>query len=376
MTRARLLTAALCLLAIAGTTTAIRVLAPEPYVPLVTEKLARLEEMGEEVTVLFAGSSLVYRHLSPAAFDRTLTRKGYPTRSFNLGLPGARNAETLYLLRRLRELHLPNLRWVLIETGGWLEPIEATNVRTPRVVYWHQWDETRHAMAGTMLSPAGSFEVYDQARLHLFAFLLNVSGVSRLRLGFTETLPSPTQEIAGPIALGVDRAGYVGLPPVDERRRFDTDSVTARIEQRLAQRRNLRVPAQPNPNALGPTREAMFVALNEAIEDLGATPVQVVSPIIAYRGELAAAQAAGITPIVFDFNDPETYPQFYELSARADQVHLNRFAATDYSRLVANELSRYLDQEERQSDRREERQEERRAARQAERESASEIPDQ
>jgi hypothetical protein len=102
--------------------------------------------------------------------------------------------------------------------------------------------------------------------------------------------------------------------------------------------------------------------------------VQVVSPIIAYRGELLAARAAGLTPIVFDFNDPEAYPQFYELSARADQVHLNRFAASDYTRLLANELSRYLDAEQRQLDRQEERRAQRRAEREAERQ--SELPDQ
>lgn len=351
MMRRRVATTALCLVAIAATMGTIRKFAPEPYVPLVTEKLARLEELRDEVTTLFVGSSLVYRHLAPDQFDRVLTRKGHASRSFNLALPGARNAESLHLLRRVAAMELPHLEYVIIETGGWQEPIEAENVRTQRVVYWHELDETRRAVEAVWTTQSDPWRRLDQARLHIFAFMLNATNVARLRLAFTDVLPSPRQELAGRGALGPKNDGFTGLPPVHERgggRAERVNAVAARIEERLAQRRRLGPPPTTvNPAWLDSTQAAMFRELNDAIYALGAEPIQVVSPIVAPRFELLAAQAAGLVPVLFDFNDPDVYPQFYTLESRADQVHLHRESAIQYTRMVATQFSKHLDRMER-----------------------------
>jgi len=321
---------------------AIRAFVPDPYVPLVTEKFARLEKLRDEVDVLFVGSSLVYRHLSPVAFDRKMASRGRPTRSFNLGLPGALNAEVLHLLRRVGDMDLPHLRYVIIETGGWHESIEAVNVRTPRVVYWHEFDETQRAVRAVWADRDDLLEGLDQARLHLFAFMLNRTGTSRLRLALDNIVPSPAQKVAGSGAVGPANDGFTGLRPIEDRMRLaNADTVAEKLERRLNQRRRMGTP-RVDMNALKPEHITMFTAINTAIRDLGAEPIQVVSPIVIIRRELLAAEAAGLVPVLFDFNDPSAYPEFYTLESRADQVHLNQQAAALYSRQVATRFAQHL----------------------------------
>ncbi len=341
--RARQLVAVGVFLAATGANlAAIRAFVPDPYVPLVSEKFGRLEELRDEVNVLFVGSSLVYRHLSPIIFDDEMASRGQPTRSFNLGLPGAFNAELLHGLRRVRDMRLPHLRYVLIETSGSQEPIETVNVRTPRVVYWHESDETRRAVRAAWSTRDDLVSGMDRARLHVFAFLLNRSGASRLRLALDGIVPSPLRETARPAAMGPANDGFAGLKPIEERKRLiDVDVVAQGLEDRLRDRRR-KARRQVNREALTPAQITMFVALDAVIRELGAEPVHIVSPIVALRPDVEEAVATGLVSVLIDFNDPSVYPEFYKLESRADGVHLNYRAAALYSRRVATRFANHL----------------------------------
>lgn len=66
---------------------------------------AKLDEVGESdrpVDTLFFGSSRVFRHINPAAFDAATAESGHPTHSYNLAAPNTTWTEIEFLVRRVQ----------------------------------------------------------------------------------------------------------------------------------------------------------------------------------------------------------------------------------------------------------------------------------
>lgn len=93
-------------------------LTPRPHIPVVTDKLDQWQTVRSETTILFVGSSRIYRHLSPEIFDRSMGVLGHDAESFNLGVPAVKTPEMLRILREALEEPTPALRWVVLELDG------------------------------------------------------------------------------------------------------------------------------------------------------------------------------------------------------------------------------------------------------------------
>jgi hypothetical protein len=72
------------------------------------------------------------------------------------------------------------------------------------------------------------------------------------------------------------------------------------------------------------------------VEQLGATPVLIVTPVTAKRVFFPRPERVQRT-MVLDLNDPVRFPELYENRHRLDTDHLNTAGAEVFTRLLAEQ---------------------------------------
>jgi hypothetical protein len=90
----------------------------------------------------------------------------------------------------------------------------------------------------------------------------------------------------------------------------------------------------------GPARAApqavrVFQEIERQIEALGARPVFVAQAGLYLNGDLVAAAQSGALATLLRFDQPERFPDLYEVEARFDSNHLNALGAERFTRHLA-----------------------------------------
>jgi len=299
------------------------------------QKLHRLEARGDEVQLLFLGSSRVYRQLNPAVFDARLAERGVSLVSYNLGLPGMRFHEQLYLAERLIEERPPALRWLLFELLDPDPELEEANLLSRRNIEWHTPGLTWFALRTTLESPRPLPRKLGLGREHLELCLLRsfnagLGPAALLDLLGGERLGDPTPR--GYLPLDLDPTQTTAI----HRRRFQRD---------LAQNPRLleeRVQAIQQPGAPpGPLLAAEMRSWVARLEAAGIQPLFFLSPPAdRNNSDWRALREQGVLPNLFAFDDPAQYPDFYlERSIRFDMNHMDRVGGSRLTRLLAEALA-------------------------------------
>jgi len=337
LTPRRLRNLVILVLAVVAGATAIRTLTPEPYLRHVTPKTRHLGMNPDRYEILFAGSSRVYRQISPKVFDDELRARGIDLVSFNAGIPAAKSVEVWHFLKRLASESGVRARYVLIEPDGLLVGVNRENIDTEREIYWHGWTETVLAIRSLQGLP-----IVPRTRmsgLHLGAFFFNRLGVGRLRLFGSQLGDARQQRWSDREGLGPDGDGWVPFKKADTgaefaRRQEFLDDLP-RYRRMLARQDERR----SRPDCLTSYHSEMLVRLEAAVESLGATPIFILSPATDPRCEVHAAFRDGVLPNLIAFDDATEYPELYEVRHRFDIEHLNTEGALLYSRLLAERFA-------------------------------------
>jgi hypothetical protein len=279
--------------------------APRRDIGLMGGKLREFHETGP-YDVAFVGCSWTEFHISPEVFDAASV-----LRSYNLGLRGAMQAETSYLLERLAER--PNgLRYVVMDVVPWTDGIRPSDLLDPRAIQWHDPRRTRLS-AGKALAAGRR----DGLRDHLTAFALRFF---RVGVGLS---PAESDGARGFVEIDdilLNVRGY--LIRLDLYRRGE-------LERRIHDEVDV---AELERNA------AMLRAA-------GVQPLMLVQPILDFAAEKQLARelaAQGRVGPLLDFGNPDVHPELFRTEYRVDPEHLNAEGAVVYSELLGREFRRRL----------------------------------
>ncbi len=91
-------------------------LRPFPFIPVLSEKLEHFRAHGEQYDTVFIGTSRLFRHVIPEAFDAEMARLGCASHSFNYGVAGMDPPEFAAIIREVGQ-HGPNVRRIVWESG-------------------------------------------------------------------------------------------------------------------------------------------------------------------------------------------------------------------------------------------------------------------
>ncbi len=320
----------------------VRAVLPEPYIPFVSDKLEHLAAHRDSYDVLFVGSSRVYRHVAPGIFDQVLAAAGRPVRSFNVGIPAMRLAETTRILERVLTLAPGGLDYVFLEPPRAAALISEDNILTRREVYWHDVRGTVRALQAVRCCARGGERRRRAYRLHLRTFLFR-----ELNVGLIPAVLGPRERPRlrpGQTVLGANGDGFVPLTVVaDKPQGKHRDSFLAGLDSYRLEVDNLRRPSAGSYR-LTTFEAATYAHLRALTEARGARLFFVVSPVLDRRGELREAVQQGVVEGLFAFNDPTRHPRFYDVDLRFDRGHLRDRGAEIFTRRLAEEFLAFLEE--------------------------------
>lgn len=308
-------------------------LLPLPEVPQVSEGLAWLDQHREECDTVFIGSSRIRWQLDPQLFDRIMREDGHPVCSYNFGVEAAWIPELSFLLDQLLRLHLPKLRFVVIDLNPlWRGSAPLLPEDSLRSVYWHDWRHTLVACE-TAFRPALGQKLSRAAVRGLVcsnskAMLIHYSHCGRGELSAWLAKAPPAR-----VSVRLDARGYF---PLAEKMSAEE---AARHQALLA----TMITREPLNTLRDPVLERELAALSAKIEAAGAVAIFLRMPFVAETRLPSPLPNASGWPLTLSFDDPRQYPALYDAARRHDIYHLNTSGAEDFTSIVAKSISAQLD---------------------------------
>ncbi len=324
---------------------ALESILPMPDVGDVSQKLAFYAQHKDEYNTVFVGSSRVCRQIAPAVFDRTMSATNGPaSRSINLGAPSMFLPESLFVIDRILDLKPARLRRMFIELDDPKLRLEEHAGLVRREVYWHGSEET--ALTCANILSAHGIRWWD--RLFMLGHQVVLMARRSVHLGRgwevasaglskrnpAETLPDET------ILMGVDKDGFAPyhatLGEGTERTKGDQADVkryVADVEALRAGRDHPRRPQRTTALLRWVLRRKLA-----ALRARGIEPFFVIAPVTTGEEGFLRLPAENIPAKLLAFNDPEAYPELYEVNARADTIHLNERGSLLFTRSLAERV--------------------------------------
>lgn len=310
--------------------TALSAWVPFPKISSLWRKYHHLQENGDKYSLIYIGSSRVFHEFIPEQFDAALEARKHAVNSMNFGQDGMWPPESLYMVRQILATKPKTLKWVMLDLMQ-IKPLLGGNETSQRSVYWHDarhtWISLNHIASVDMDGQRTFSEKFETAIVHLRLWIQRStnagSGSDRLQIALK------LDKEKKPEALKRDGwdPGKSGPLQGSELERF-TQGV-ARLKA-----------SQPKP---------MPPLLREALDDIiaeiraaGAEPIFVAPSGLYAREVYTDWPPAGVQ--VFNFDDPDKYPQLYNPQHRCDADHLDPTGAADFTRLLAERFAQYLEE--------------------------------
>lgn len=301
-------------------------------------KLDAFERRKDEFSLVFLGSSRTMRGFVPELFDARVAEHGLELRSFNLGVPGARVTEMIYLLERLRELRPAKLRYVFVDPEDFEQIHDTRNVLAQSGIIWHDpattWLLTRHMLDTGFGGARRNAILFD----HWRACAFNALNVGRTARWVNAALGRRVDPGFVADSLGERGDGHTALFDEQDtlakrRRRFERGR--AEYETLVERYSEQRPPPGPAP--------AQFAELVERIQtlvrELGATPVFVIQPALSWQWDLIKLAEAGQVELLLRYDDPALHPELFAHEQRFDSRHLNDDGAALFTRRLADDFA-------------------------------------
>lgn len=299
-----------------------------------------------ELDALWIGTSHVARNVDVRAVQAQLAERGTDLEMFNFGIAGMNAYEQDYMLQRLLALGSRRLKYVFIEGGPIAMGVHPRNIfrepddnDTHRSAMWHTPRQTKKVLDQIWLLPLGWVDRLDHAFQHLRIMGRNLSsyGLGReIRRGL--------------------RGVRIDLPWLEETRGFRTWAETNPDQVvhshpfavRAAELGDEAVLTLIQPDRLATHTDLSGLNLDfyrqqyAAAEAAGVTLVYVVMPGWTASSERPLLHREGVIPVLWNFNDPERYPELFRVRNRWDEEHLNAEGIALLNDLLTEHLAAFL----------------------------------
>ncbi|MEC9241590.1 MAG: hypothetical protein VYA48_02945, partial [Gemmatimonadota bacterium] len=266
----------------------------------------------------------------PSVFDEEMSLRGHPMRSFNAGFSAMGNEEHTEITRRIRDLALPKLEWIVsdVTIRSYLR-FERDNPMKARTIEWHSWRNLMRVFR-YYRATNGRTELWTHVR-HTLARSANL-GLGALWLTGQASLSPPILTSA---------PDFFSTPAGARHKRRGRKGVSKEKHRELIDRYETCAKAKPQIS-----REVdRALEIHTAVSDLGFRSVLLIAPV-SYRCTAPEwRDDAGLPVTVLSFNDPERYPALYSPPFRLNDNHLNYAGAVRYSKVLAMRISAILDRE-------------------------------
>ncbi len=315
-------------------------LLPFPDVPRVRPKLEFLAKHGDDYDVLFIGSSQVNWQVMPSIFDRVVSEHGMPVRSFNAGIWGMMSPEDGYFLDEVLRRPHRRLRWVILE----LMPLSSRNYEnlagTRREMYWHDHARTQlltKRFVNECVEAARGPQPFSDAVQDCAESFGHWSNNLSLHLKNSVHLGHGAVAMWRRWKLPIEEDGSGNKTPVKDGNDLPkggaplSGQTLVKYEEQYA-----------NYVARGEDRydagdDASWAALRAKLDRLtkeNITPILIIPASVSPRRYLPR-EAAEHALTVWDFSDPQKYPEFYKADHRRDWVHLNKAGSEIWTEALA-----------------------------------------
>lgn len=301
-------------------------------------KLDHYASRADEYSAVFLGSSRTMRGFVPELFDARVAEHGLALRSFNLGVPGARVTELIYLLERMRELRPKQLRYVFVDPEDFEQIHDTRNVLAQSGIIWHDpattWLVTQHLLETDFGGARRDAILFD----HWRACAFNALNVGRTARWVNAALGRRVDPTFVADSLGARGDGHTAL--------FDEQETLARRRRRFERGRAEyeglveRYREQTPPPGSAPAQFSALVARIQAlVRELGATPVFVIQPALTRQWDLIKIAQAGELELLLRYDDPALHPELFAHESRFDALHLNDDGAALFTRRLADDFA-------------------------------------
>lgn len=303
-------------------------------------KMEHIRDHGDDLSLVFVGSSRVFRGVDPLLFDSTLASAGIELRSFNLGVNGMAMFEADYVVKRLLEQKPERLRYVVYEWQPWDADFATQDiVWTDRSIEWHDLEQS--LLVGQVLwnFPLRRDDGFELGLLHARLFATRASNLGSGESALLHSLGIDPPVLGEQSRRALANGGWESFDS-DRGRTFGRGYEFAPAAWREHVADIDRINAHPLPvHRLDLTALRRQIA---ACERAGVVPIHVAFPSV--RGDPLpyALAAAGEFRVFAGFNSPARYPTLFEYQAHYDDDHLNERGARIFTVALARWFAGWL----------------------------------
>jgi len=324
---------------------AVRLIAPPPYMGMLTDKIAAFETLRDKVDIVFIGTSRTFRQVNTPLIETRLKEKGCGAYTvFNMGIPNLTYGELRYVLDHMYAAPTPRLKLVILDEPMPAVRPELGRLRSDRVRFFSDWRGTGLRFEDI----ASAQENWPKKAAHfgiaVLGFLYEQTSVGHLsRLAFPELYAKKSE--ADPEAQNMPRdwwptRGYFSLEEqghVNEAVQTRHTKFMQGLEKFSAQL-TAQEKSPPAAAAFSSERARLFGAVFDQITAHGQIAGLYLPPLSERVAENAGFKAAVQKDFpetkLFYYNDPVRFGMFWNGLLWFDEAHLNDAG----SRMLSEEM--------------------------------------
>ncbi|MBX3518091.1 MAG: hypothetical protein KF815_14250 [Rhodospirillales bacterium] len=347
--RFRSLALALMAFAITAVTISItaRAIKGQPQVEVLWDKLQYYAANRDRYSVVFLGTSRIYRTIIPEAVDEAMRESGCNETTYNFGVEGMFSVERDYVLDKIISERSPALKVIVTEDVlPSIGKADDANYLSDRVRYFYNIQSLPTFLDSLLSYPESALDTFYRLIYLGIGYVREYSGVSHL----ASLLPKVGPDSASLYDKGfLDNHGYLALKAETDasfevRRRSFVEDEQWIVRDR--QERDLKgaYPADPRAEKRGAhlaqrladiaesgIRPAILVLPQERPE----TTVQAINTVISKQVD---------TALVLDYNKINQYPEFFDRDLWFDAYHFTSVGARLASKMIGRDLCRAIKQ--------------------------------
>lgn len=320
----------------------VRAALPWPAASGLQAKRAWWAAHKDEVDVLLLGSSRVARGYVPAVIEEELAAAHRPLTVFNFGVIGMASYEADHVLDWVLSTRPARLRWIVLEPESW-RPDRPGKVEklSPRDVHWRTARLTSKSLRAVFLAGAPWDVTLASCLEQLARFGMRATNLGRLRWWLEQSL-APDDDEGTPSLEEVAR--HRGWQPYAAQHSEQFLRMIAIHERRGAASAYGRmvesVRAMTSPDSVLLTFDVASVDEQvRAVRRAGAEPIHAIGPSVREKPWIRALARGGHIPWLLDYQDPDAFPELYDMAYRYDTDHLNVPGAREFSRRFGRDLA-------------------------------------
>ncbi|MFZ1415185.1 MAG: hypothetical protein WAS73_11505 [Defluviicoccus sp.] len=326
---------------------AARALKEPPRVEVLWDKLQDYAADRDRYSVLFLGTSRIYRTIVPDAVDAAMRENGCNETSYNFGVEGMFSVERDYVLDKILSERPRSLKVIVTEDVlPSIDKNDNASYLSDRVRYFYDLENLPTFLNSLLSYPESAFGTFRRLAYLGVGYLREYSGVSQL----AGLLPNTGSDRASTYEKAfLNNRGYLALEDetdawFERRRRAFVENerwiVRDRQERDLkgefaahsrAEKRGAHLAARLAQIAESGVKPALLVLPHERPE----TTLQAINAVIPERVE---------TALILDYNKITQYPELFNRDLWFDAYHFTDAGARLASTMIGRDLCRAIKQ--------------------------------